>query len=252
MTEKYNRHLKFNSVTNFRDLGGYGTRNGKEVAWRRIFRSGEFARINHDEYRRLTEEIGLATVLDLRSDLEIKRQGTGLPSESGIKYYNISFITDGGSREADEQRYRTFTDMGQFYLDITRDKGFGQRIVQALEIIAEPENHPLVFHCAIGKDRTGILAAMLLSSLNVSNKDIIDDYSLSGPYMEELLKTINDDPKMAEGVKALPAYFWKAAPESMTMFLMTLCRDYGSVADYLKAMGADNSLAKRLEKALLT
>ncbi|MHB8105686.1 MAG: tyrosine-protein phosphatase [Dehalococcoidales bacterium] len=251
MTEKFDRHLRFKSVTNFRDLGGYRTGNGKSMPWRRIFRSGEFARINRDDCRRITEEIKLAAILDLRSEFEVKRQGIGLPIADGIKYYNIAFIPDGGKTDAEEQRYKSFTNMGQFYLDITRDKGFGGRIVQALEVIAEPKNHPLVFHCAIGKDRTGILAAMLLSVLGVAEKDIIEDYSLSGPYMEEILAVLRNDPKFVEGAQALPAYFWKAAPESMTEFLTTLCRDYGSISDYLKAMGAEKSLTKRLEKALL-
>ena len=198
MTEKYSRHLRFKSVTNFRDLGGYRTRQGRTVAWRRVFRSGEFARINQDDYRRLTEEIRLAAVVDLRSDFEVKRQGIGLPAESGIKYYNISFITDGGKTEAEAQRYKAFTNMGEFYLEIVRDKGFGGRIIQALEIIAEAKNHPLVFNCAIGKDRTGILAAMLLSVLGVAEKDIIEDYSLSDQYMDELRTKLNREGKIPE------------------------------------------------------
>ena len=79
MTEKHDRHLRFKSVTNFRDLGGYRTKSGQIVPWRRIFRSGEFARINKEEYDRLINEIGLNAIVDLRSDFEVERQGTGLP-----------------------------------------------------------------------------------------------------------------------------------------------------------------------------
>jgi protein-tyrosine phosphatase len=252
MTERYDRHLRFKSVTNFRDLGGYRTRSGKTVPWRRIFRSGEFARINPDDYRRLTEEIKLAAVVDLRSNFEVERQGTGLPAGSSIKYYNISFIADGGqTTDVEARRYKTFTNMGEFYLEIVKNKGFGGRIVQALEIIAEAKNHPLVFNCAIGKDRTGILAAMLLSTLGVAEKDIIEDYALSDQYMDALRRDLESHSNVPDDVKRLPDFFWRAAPESMTLLLTTLRRDYGSITDYLKTMGADKSLIKRLEKALL-
>jgi protein-tyrosine phosphatase len=252
MAEKYSRHLRFESVSNFRDIGGYRTRQGYTIAWRRVFRSGEFAKITRNDFKRLMEEISPASVVDLRSKFEVERHGIGLLSEADIKYHNISFIADGGDRKADERRYKEFKNMGEFYLDLMPKKEYGQRIIEALEVIATPENHPLVFNCAVGKDRTGILAAVLLSVLGVTDEDIIEDYSLSGPYMEELLKTIDADPQIAEGVKALPDFFWKASPESMALFLNTLRRDYGSVNGYLEFMGSEPSLIERLEKALLS
>ncbi len=251
MKEKYNRHLRLKSVTNFRDLGGYRTQQGRLIAWRRIFRSGEFGHINREDYRRLTDEIKLASVVDLRSDFEVQHQGIGLPADSNIKYYNISFITDGGKREAEDKRYVPFTNMGEFYLEIVRDKFFGGRVVQALEIIAESKNHPLVFNCAIGKDRTGILAAMLLGTLGVAEKDIIEDYSLSDQYMDELRKQFDKAADIPDDVKRLPDFFWRAEPASMALLLTTLRQEFGSVADYLKVMGGEPSLKERLEKALL-
>ena len=251
MSELYSRHIKFEHVINFRDLGGYRARDGYTVAWRRLFRSGEFRNMTRSDLDRLTGEIGVTSVIDLRSGIEVERQGVGLLSEADIRYHNISFLA-GGNREEDERLFKEFTNMGEFYLHLVRKSEFGERIAAALEIIAEPENHPLVFHCAIGKDRTGILAAVLLSVLGVKDEDIIEDYSLSAPYMEELLDRINNDPEMAKAIKPLPDYFWKAAPESMALFLSTLRREYGSVRDYVKAQGVEPSLIERLEGALLT
>jgi protein-tyrosine phosphatase len=252
MTKAYDRHLRFKSVINFRDLGGYRTHSGKTLPWRRVFRSGELARLNLEDYKRLTEELKLATVLDLRSDFEVERQGTGLPAGCNIKYYNIAFITDGGkTADIEATRYELFTSMGSFYLEIVENEGFGGKIVQALEVIAEPKNHPLVFNCAIGKDRTGILAAMLLSVLGVAEKDIIEDYSLSDQYTLELQRQLKNADDLPEDVKLLPDFFWRADPASMSLLLKTLRKKYGSAIDYLNYMGAEKSLAKRLEKALL-
>ncbi len=250
MKEKYPRHLRFKSVINFRDLGGYRTRSGRTVAWRRIFRSGEFSRITREDYQRLKEEIKLATVIDLRSAPEVEHQGMGLVSEAGVRYHSIPFLS-GTSRSEDERFFQQCTDMGDFYLYITKHESFGSQIVRALEVIAEAENHPLVFNCAVGKDRTGILAAMLLSLVGVPDEDIIEDYSLSGPYMEELLEQIKNDPRTAENVPQVPDYFWKARPESMELFLTTLRKKHGSITEYLESMGSKDSLTERLEKALL-
>lgn len=250
MTESSSRYIKFENVINFRDLGGYRARNGCTVAWRRLFRSGEFRNMTRNDLDRLTGEIGVTSVIDLRSNIEVERQGIGLLAGAGIRYHNISFIT-GGNREEDKRLFKMFTNMGQFYLHLVWHSEFGGRVVKALEVIAEPENHPLVFHCAIGKDRTGMLAAVLLSLLGVAEKDIIEDYTLSEPYMDELLARLKNNPQKSDPPLDIPDYFWKASPESMKLFLSTLRKQYGSIEGYLKAQGADGSLTDRLEKALL-
>ncbi len=251
MAEKYNRHLGFKSVTNFRDIGGYPARGGRTVAWRKVFRCGEFRNLTPDDLERLTGELGVVSVIDLRSGLELQNNGKGLLEGSEIKYCNIAFMTD-DDPGANASRYAHCTNMGEFYLEMARQKEFGQKIVEALEVIADPENHPIVFHCAVGKDRTGMLAAVLLSLVGVAEKDIIEDYALSEPYMDELLARLKNNPPKSGGPPMdIPEYFWKASPESMSLFLNTLHKDYGSIQGYLEIMGSESSLIKRLEKALL-
>jgi protein-tyrosine phosphatase len=250
--ESYSRYITFESIRNFRDIGGYQTKDGHEVAWRRIFRSGDLRKITSNDLSRLKEEIKLTSIIDLRSSIEVKEKTTDPLSEAGIRYYNIPFITGSGNREEEEKLFLKFTNMGEFYLHIAKNEEFGRRLLEALEIIAVPENYPLVFHCAVGKDRTGILTAILLSILSVEDEDIIEDYALSAPYMEELISRMKVDPEMAKVTEHLPAYFWKAAPESMALFLSTLRKEFGSIRGYLEAQGIEASLFYRLEKALLT
>lgn len=251
MTDSYPRHLNFDNIVNFRDIGGYPARDGRTVTWRRIFRSGEFHRMTENDLDRLTGELGLISIIDLRSSREIEGHGLGLLAGSGIKQHNVSFIA-GADRDEDERLFKECTNMGEFYLYIVGHPEFGSRLVAALELIADPANHPLVFHCAVGKDRTGILAAVLLSVIGVADADIIKDYSLSGPCMEELRQQIAHDPEASKAVAPLPDYFWKADPESMELFLSELRRKYGSITDYLYAQGAEPSLIQSLEDAVLT
>ncbi len=252
MAEAFDRHLRFNSVMNFRDIGGYKAGRGKMVAWRRVFRSGEFRNITREELQRLTGELGVNSVIDLRSEFELKNNGKGLLSECNIKYCNIAFMADGGDPEANSKRYEKLTNLGDFYIELARQKEYGKRIVEALEMIAEPENHPLVFHCAVGKDRTGMLAAMLLNLLGVKEADIIEDYTLSEPYMDELLARLKNSPKKDDPPLDIPDYFWKSPAENMETLLSFLKREYGSVEGYLKASGMDAALPKKLKSILLT
>jgi protein-tyrosine phosphatase len=251
MPQKYNRHLKFESVMNFRDIGGYPAGDGHTVAWRRVFRSGEFRNLTPDDFKRLTRELGVVFVIDLRSGTELENNGKGLLEGSEINYRNIAFMTDDGGPEANAGRYAHCTNMGEFYLEMARQEDYGKRIIEALEIIADPDNHPMVFHCAVGKDRTGMLAAVLLSLLGVAEKDIVEDYALSEPYMDELLARLKNNPQKNDPPLDIPEYFWKASPESMKLFLSTINKEYGSVKDYVAVMGGKPDLAERLAKTLL-
>jgi protein-tyrosine phosphatase len=251
MAKKYSRQIDFDKVENFRDLGGLRAKGGRKVAQRRVFRSAELAYMTRNDFTRLTDEIRLASVIDLRSAGERERQGIGMLAGTSVRFHHISFLADGGDPKADEKRFTEFPNMGYFYVYLIKKSRFGQQLVEALKIIASPENHPLVFHCAVGKDRTGLLAAMLLSVLGVADGDIIEDYALSGPAMQAVIKRLSSHPETAGMVTRVPAFFWEAAPESMALLLDALKKEYGSTEGYLKANGAEPALVKRLEKALL-
>jgi protein-tyrosine phosphatase len=253
MTENYERHLRFGSVVNFRDIGGYRGMRGKTVAWRRVFRSGEFRNVTKEDLERLIDSLGVNTIIDLRSEFELKGDGKGLLKDcQTLNYCNIAFMADGGDPNANAQRYANLTNMGDFYLDLMRQKEFGVKVVQALEMIADPANYPLVFHCAVGKDRTGMLAAMLFKLLGVKEADIIEDYTLSWPYMVELkAKLASIPPKPGDRSLDIPEYFWTAAAPSMKKLLDTLKKDFGSVEKYLKEMGMAEKTPQQLRKALL-
>ena len=247
----YIRTINFEAVLNFRDLGGYWAKDGRMVAWRRLFRSGELHQMTAGDFNLLKEEIGLKTIIDLRSNNEIKSQAANRLSEAGVKYFNIAFLNDDNNRQPVEPRLEEFNDIGNLYLHMIRQKEFGCRLVEALEIIARLDNHPLVFHCFAGKDRTGVLAAMLLSLLGVADEDIIQDFSLSTPYMDLIKERFYKRSQMREDGKVPPDFFWKAEPQSMSRFLTGLKQEFGSAREYVAAHGADTSLCERLEGALL-
>ena len=253
MNQSYPRHINFESVPNFRDLGGYRTQGGRTVAWRRLFRSAALHSMSRPDIARLKEDIRPRAVIDLRTPREPNKQREiSLLDEMGARYHNVPFRPDSPDYVKQETNlFRDATDMGEVYLYRIREPEFGKRLVDSLELIADRNNHPLVFHCSVGKDRTGVLAAMLLAAAGVMDEDIIHDYTLSAPFIPEIRDRWMNDPAAPREVKELPDCQWEASAESMARFLALLRREYGSVAGYLEAQGADNSLPRRLEEALL-
>ena len=197
MPKKHPRNIQFEGITVFRDLGGYKARSGKTVGWRRIFRSSELLHMSQNDIIRL-KEIGLKTVINLTKPKEQqKQQEISLLHEVGTVFYNVPFrLSSDLMIKNEEELYPKFLNMGEVYLNRISDKGYGKRIIEALEIISGMENLPLLFHCAVGKDRSGVLAAFLLSILGVADEDVIKDYILSGPYMKGILEGIKNDPQM--------------------------------------------------------
>ena len=209
--------------------------------------------MSRPDLARLKEDIRPRAVIDLRTPREPTRQRElSLLGEVGARYHNVPFRPESLDYVRLEiERFRDATDMGELYLYRIRQPEFGKRLVDSLELIADRNNHPLVFHCSVGKDRTGVLAAMLLAAAGVIDEDIVHDYTLSAPYMPELRDRWRSDPAAPPEVKDVPDSHWEALAESMVRFLALLRREYGSVAGYLEAQGADNSLLQRLEEAVL-
>lgn len=247
------RHIALGSVPNFRDLGGYRTRGGRAVAWRRLFRSAALLSISPPDIATLKEDIRPRAVIDLTTPREaIKQREISLLDDMGARYHNLPFRPDSPAYLKQElELFRDATDMGELYLHRIRQQESGKRVVDSLELIADRNNHPLIFHCSVGKDRTGVLAAVLLAATGVMDEDIIHDYTLSAPFMPSIRDRITNDPGAPPMIKELPDLQWEASAESMAGFLALLRREYGSTAGYLEAQGADRSLPRRLEEALL-
>jgi protein-tyrosine phosphatase len=242
----YSREINFDKIINCRDLGGYRASGNHTVAWRRLFRSGYIHPMTDKDLKRLKEELKLTSVIDLRRNKRGQQKEVNLLNSAGIKYCNTPFF----SYQQEELNY-DFTNMGEAFLFRVRHKEYPKPIIAALEIIADPKNLPLLFHCGAGKDRSGVLAAFVLSILGVADKDIINDYTLSAPYMRDMVASMMNDPGTPEEEKNLPAYTWEATAESMALFLSGLKQEFGSARGYLEMNGADKSLFERLEKALL-
>ncbi|GAA1818986.1 tyrosine-protein phosphatase [Actinomadura chokoriensis] len=163
------RHIAFDGLCNFRDLGGYRGADGREVQWGRLYRSDSLGKLKNDDWERL-RGLGVGTVIDLRYPWEIKAQGRA-PEHPDMAYFNFSIE----HRPYDQAELDPEVDPWRFLADRFAEvvSDGVDELSRTLEVIAT-STRPTVFHCKSGKDRTGIVAALVLSLLHLgAGRDVL-------------------------------------------------------------------------------
>lgn len=226
MDVAFTRHLPFERLHNFRDLGGYPTAGGRHVRWGRLYRADSLGKLADADLDRFAE-LGVRAVIDLRHSWEISEWGR-VPDQPGLAYHNCSIE----HRPYDQSELGMAVDPVRFladrYAEIASD-GVAE-MAQALRSIAAAGSAPVVIHCASGKDRTGMLAAIVLSVLGVAEDDIVADFALTELARERL---IADWYAAYPGRPLLWPHYGKAPAELMRVFLAELAGQFGSVRDYV-------------------
>jgi protein-tyrosine phosphatase len=126
------------------------------------------------------------------------------------------------------------------------------RIASAIRALAEPGALPAVFHCAAGKDRTGIVAALVLSLCGVDDETIADDYALSAPNMERMIAWGREHrPEVMDRMIGQPAAIIGAERATMVEMLGWLRTEHGDAERFVRSIGVDDAAIARLRAALV-
>jgi protein-tyrosine phosphatase len=226
MTIAARRHIAFERLYNFRDLGGYPTADGREVRWGLLYRSDSLGKLAGNDLDQFAA-IGIRTVIDLRHSWEIDKRGR-VPEAAELEYHNYSIE----HRPYDQSKLSDVVDPVTFLADRYAEVASDGRaeIGQTLRVIAAAGSAPLVVHCASGKDRTGMIAALVLSLLGVAEDDIVADFALTGLATERL---VADWHASYPGRPLLWPHFGTAPGDLMRVFLAELAATYGSVYEYV-------------------
>ena len=232
------RHFAFEGCFNFRDIGGYLTKEGKKIKKGIYFRTGRQDRMSEKDLAEL-KNLKISTQIDLRKPEEILDQGKGPLENMGADYINIPIIPDGGS----DQLSRLVGDTGisgKRYLGYLE---FGpESWLKIFEILANKDSLPLVLHCTAGKDRTGVSTAFLLSVLGVDRDLIEADYKLTNLDTGRQADFIENSGGFPEGVDREAMILAAGVPEdAMKVFLDGVESRWGSVLGYLEEIGITNN-----------
>lgn len=234
------RSLVFQSIVNFRDLGGLPTTDGGWVKRGLLFRSATLHMATPDDALQL-RRLGVRNVIDLRTDAERVRwpaQGAWSP-EHVLHAPLLRETWDRASLLADIDPVKF---LAERYVDMIN--GSGDVIAMVLEFLAAEHTGPTVFHCAAGKDRTGVVAAVLLGLLGVDHDVIADDYHLTAAAMADLqLLFGGGDPADVTSMVNMPAGFLTAPRDAMALMLQTVRLEWRSMTSYARSLGvSDDSL----------
>jgi protein-tyrosine phosphatase len=231
------RIIEFERLLNVRDLGGLRAEDGRTVRSGLLYRADALSKLNDagaEDLQRFAK-LGLRTVIDLRYPWEIERNGM-VPGAGAVDWHNLSIE----HRPYDQSMDKPGQPSERFFADRYAETAFDGKVEirAALEVIADADSAPLVFHCKSGKDRTGIIAALILTLMGVPEAEIVADYTLTEQARPRFLAEWEAQHR-AGTASPLRTHAFRAPARAMELFLLELARDYGSVLDYIAATGAD-------------
>jgi rhodanese-related sulfurtransferase len=241
------RILDLVGAYNFRDLGGYPTSDGRRTRWGRVFRSDTLQELTDTDLE-ILRSLGLATIVDLRTPTEVERDGRGLLAGEPVRYINLSVLQEEAG-ETVAAPPAAQEDMGQRYLWYLET---GERsLATALSLVADDTAHPLVFHCAAGKDRTGVLAALVLGCLGVVREAIVADYYETAARLDLILARLRRHPVYGPQVKDVPSSRFGVDPALINRFLDGLDERHGGARAWARSVGVGEEQLAGLEAGLL-
>lgn len=230
----------FENLLNFRDLGGRVTAGGARIRPGALYRSESVAYLSEADVSRLVGDLGLATVVDLRGEKEVVRNGRGPLEHQPVRYLHVP-ITD---------VTRGLDSAVTFYVDMLTLRG--NELAGMLRALLEPGALPAVVHCEAGCDRTGVLAAVVLSLLGVPDDAIAADYAATAaamPRIHERVSVVVD----RLGLPPRPAWVLDWTPEAAMMLqTLDLARArWGSIQDWAHTYGLKDDDLSALHAALV-
>lgn len=228
MSDSPSRHLNLAGASNFRDLGGYATRDGRTVRWRQIFRSNHLGHLTEDDAAVL-RSLGVKSAFDFRgagertealcvmSDITVH----SLPVEPTV-VAALRAIAAGGTPLSADHAVEVMRDSYRSYVQQNTPR------YRALFAHLLEDRAPLVIHCTAGKDRTGFACALILHTLGVPDEVISEDYLLTNRFYRRDPNSGSDLPDHVKQVLG------SVQPAFLSAAFEAIDADYGNLETYLR------------------
>jgi protein-tyrosine phosphatase len=254
------RWIELENAVNVRDIGGLPAAGGTRTRPGQLVRSDNLQDLSPADVTHLVDEVGVTTVVDLRSVAEVESEGPGpMKALTSVPHLNLSLIPESGAmtdvaKDAlavnRERAIKRDPDdvAGAFYIGYLEDRP--DSVVGALRAIAEAPGAALV-HCAAGKDRTGVVVALALTAVGVPRDEVVADYVATGERIERILDRLRASPTYAADMDNIPDHEHDPRPEIMERFLDRLDEDHGGAVGWLTSHGFTGSDLEHLRAKLL-
>jgi protein-tyrosine phosphatase len=250
--------INLDGAVNVRDVGGLPLTDGGVTAGGRLLRADNLQELSAADVTRLVDDIGVTTVVDLRSTAELMSEGPApLDAVAGVRHAHhpvvaelgaetdvmadVLLVRDHGDRSDDEDP------LTGHYLGYLADRP--AQVVAAVRSIAASPGAALV-HCAAGKDRTGMVVALTLSAVGVRREAVVADYVATGERVDAIIARLRRTAIYAADVDSKPATEHMPRPATMSQVLTHLDARYGGAAGWLAAHGFGDDELIRLRGRL--
>ena len=246
-----NRFFELNSVQNFRDAGGYRTTDNKMMRWGKIFRSGDFSGLTPEDESRLNK-LKLKTLIDFRPNKAIRKSPDrlNLTNEFHLPitanaYDNVSKrIIEGKFLRGDAVIYTQ-----DFYRDMVEN--YTQAYARMFDYMCDANNYPIVLHCYLGKDQSGIATYFILRALSVPAEVAEEDYMLSNMGINKD-KIMSGADSLSESRQEALTMITKTDPAFLRYAMSGLRAKYGSIDNYMTTeLKLTTDKRKKLQEILL-
>jgi len=242
------RTITFELVFNVRDLGGLPTADGRTTRSGRVFRADGVHRLAGADLDK-ARGLGLGTVIDLRTEGEIERGGRFPVEEHPVDWHHLPIMQRMWSDDDLVASTGAVEFLRDRYVDMLLEGGTS--IARIVELVAE--GPPALFHCAAGKDRTGVVAAVLLGLVGVPHEEIATDYHATAGAMAAFVEWLAATyPNEIDSMTNQPPEYFEAPREAMIEFLGHIDDHFGSIAGLAAHLGVTESQVERLRSALVT
>ena len=228
---------------NFRDLGGLRAAGERRVRPGVLFRSDTLQALSLEDVSYLVDELSLELIIDLRIGPEAVTEGRGPMAATPVSYLNAPLhdlpVSDLPAREQSLH----------FYLNHLASPT--SPLSTVIRVVSALAGRPTLVHCAAGKDRTGLVTALLLRLLGVDDEDIVADYLRTEQNMARVIERFRGWPRYRDHMAAVPAEVYQAQEHTIRGFLDGLDRSHGGAEAWSRSRGIDDVVLRRLREGLL-
>jgi len=246
--KKSSRFLAWDACYNARELGGYPAANGRQIRWRTLVRADNLHRLTPDGQAALCD-YGVRTIIDLRLAHEVEMHPNPFAAQQrvvdGPRYLNLPLHDP----EADAAMSKADSLQGEYIILLEMSNAQVAAVIEATA--AALKDGVVVIHCHGGKDRTGIVVALLLSLAGTLRETIIEDYVLSEAMLEPLHVAWLEEQSQIQGHPVDRPRWMQSRPETMHGVLDFLDRAYGGAEGYLRAAGVTQTTVAQIRQRLV-